>query len=105
MEFIEPSVELWTQGDTIEDIWKHIARCVRVCYQSTPKGADEGEEAFVKRVILRNEPMWSEANHLAMLEHGTVYLMCRADEEGPGLDKYDYNKYLIAKNKKINYII
>lgn len=93
MEFIEPNVELWTQGDTIEDIWKHIARCVRVCYQSTPKNENESEEAFVKRVILRNEPMWSEANHLAMLEHGTIYLKQRADEEGLGLDKYDYNKY------------
>ena len=86
MKFIEPSVELWKQGDTIEDIWKHIARCVRVCYQSTPKNENESEEAFVKRVILRNEPMWSQANHLAMLEHGTIYLKIPKDND----DAYHY---------------
>ena len=37
MELIKPSAEFWEQGNTIEDIWKHIARCTRVCYQSTPK--------------------------------------------------------------------
>lgn len=93
MEFIEPSVELWQQGDTIEDIWKHIARCVRVCYQSTPKDPNENEEAFVRRVILRNEPMWSEANHLAMLEHGTIYLYVKHDT---------YNEYEISTFYKRN---
>lgn len=97
MQFIEPNVELWQQGYTIEDIWKHIARCVRVCYQSTPKDKNESEEAFVKRVILRNEPMWSEANHLAMLEHGTIYLYVNNEI----LSFYKLNKYSKCKN---NYV-
>lgn len=53
MELIKPSVEIWEQGNTLEDIWAHIARCTRVCYQSTPKNDGETDEEFVKRVILR----------------------------------------------------
>lgn len=97
MELVRPSVEIWEQGNTLEDMWKHIAKCTRVCYQSTPKNNGETDEEFVKRVILRTNPSTGRLEfdkiHGAMLEHGTVYLMCRADEEGPGLDKYDYNKY------------
>lgn len=93
MELVRPNAEIWEQGTTLADMWKHIARCTRVCYQSEKKDNEETEEDFVKRVILRHKPWNSEANHLSMLEHGTVYLMCKADEEGPGLDKYDYNKY------------
>ncbi len=100
MEFIEPSVELWQQGYTIEDIWKHIARCTRVCYQSTPKNENENEEAFVKRVILRNKPDWSEANHLAMLEHGTIYLYVKHDayNEYEIVNFYRRNKYSRCEN-------
>ena len=76
MNLITPNFEIWEQGTSspVEDMWKHIARCTRVCYQSTPKNDGETDEEFVKRVILRHEPWNSEANHLAMLEHGTVYL-------------------------------
>ena len=74
MKFIEPKVEFWQQGTDMDAIWSHIARCVRVCYQSTPKDPNENDEAFVKRVILSHEPASSPANHLAMLEHGTIYL-------------------------------
>lgn len=78
MELIKPSVEIWEQGDTLEDMWKHIARCTRVCYQSTPKNDGETDEEFVKRVILRPDSSTRELNfdkiHGAMLEHGTVYL-------------------------------
>ena len=77
MELIRPNVEIWEQGNTLEDMWKHIARCTRVCYQSTPKENGETDEEFVKRVILRNitngDLDWNKI-HGAMLEHGTVYL-------------------------------
>lgn len=97
MELILPNAEIWQQGNNIADIWAHIAKCTRVCYQSTPKETGETNEEFVKRVILKPDKDTGKLNfdkiHGAMLEHGTVYLICRADEEGPGLDKYDYNKY------------
>ena len=80
MELIKPSVEIWEQGSTLEDMWKHIARCTRVCYQSTPKNDGETDEEFVKRVILRTNSSTGELDwnkiHGAMLEHGTVYLNC-----------------------------
>ena len=78
MEFIRPTFEIWEQGTTLENMWKHIARCTRVCYQSTPKENGETDEEFVKRVILRTNSSTGELNfdkiHGAMLEHGTVYL-------------------------------
>ena len=78
MELIRPSVEIWEQGDTLEHMWKHIARCTRVCYQSTPKNDGETDEEFVKRVILKGNLLWRGTDfdkiHGAMLEHGTVYL-------------------------------
>lgn len=75
MEVITPTVEIWEQPKHILGMWTHIARCTRVCYQSErKKNADETDEAFVKRVILHKKPEHSEANHLSVLEHGTVYL-------------------------------
>ena len=101
MEFIKPSVEIWKQGDTLEDMWKHIARCTRVCYQSTPKNDSETDEEFVERVILKQNSSTGELNfdkiHGAMLEHGTVYLtlktVCPGDEGYNLYEKYRYNKY------------
>lgn len=78
MELIKPSVEIWEQGTTLEDMWKHIARCTRVCYQSIPKNDGETDEEFVKRVILRPDSSTGRLNfdkiHGAMLEHCTIYL-------------------------------
>lgn len=94
MELIKPNVEIWKQGDTLEDMWKHIARCTRVCYQSTPKNDGETDEDFVNRVILRHDPWNNEENHLAMLEHGTVYLIGK-DELSKSIlvAHYSDNKY------------
>ena len=96
MELILPKAEIWEQGTTLEDIWKHIARCTRVCYQSTPKNDSETNEEFVKRVILRPDSSTGELNfdkiHGAMLEHGTVYLMATDWDRNP-LEHYIRNKY------------
>ena len=67
MKLIEQSAELWQQGWKEDDIWNHIARCTRVCYQSVPKSDKENSKDFCERTILKNK-------HDAMLEHGTVYL-------------------------------
>ena len=100
MELIKPSVEIWEQGTTLEDMWKHIARCTRVCYQSTPKNDEETDEEFVKRVILRTNPSTGRLEfdkiHGAMLEHGTVYLKFYSYKFDKGYNpgtKYANNKY------------
>lgn len=100
MELITPHFEIWQQGNNIADIWDHIARCTRVCYQSTPKEIGETSEEFVKRVILRNitngDLNWDKI-HGAMLEHGTVYLEIVVDYNDRNYldieNKYESNKY------------
>lgn len=82
MKLINPKVERWECGYTLPEIWSHIARCARTCYQSEPRNNDETDEEFVKRVILRNHSFKEIADsrelqlklHLSVLEHGTVYL-------------------------------
>ena len=100
MELIRPSVEIWKQGNTLEDMWKHIAKCTRVCYQSTPKNNGETDEEFVKRVILRTNPSTGRLEfdriHGAMLEHGTVYLAIVRYQNSDYTDIrefYNYNPY------------
>ena len=107
MELIKPSAEIWEQGTTLEDMWKHIARCTRVCYQSTPKNDVETDEEFVKRVILRPDSSTGELNfdkiHGAMLEHGTIYLEIYCyngceDDNYYKIINYRENKYSIVNN-------
>ena len=107
MELIKPSVEIWEQGTTLEDMWKHIARCTRVCYQSIPKDDCETDEEFVKRVILRPDSSTGELNfdkiHGAMLEHGTIYLEIYCyngceDDNYYKIINYRENKYSIVNN-------
>lgn len=81
MKFITPKAELWKQGKYIEDIWNHVARCARVCYQTEANGNESGKE-FVNRIILKrfsyteiaNDRRLQEKLHLSVLEHGTIYL-------------------------------
>ena len=95
MELITPFVEIWEQ----KDIWEHIARCTRVCYQSTPKNDGETDEEFVKRVILRTDSSTGRLDfdkiHGAMLEHGTVYLKM-TEKDLNYSSKYDLNPYSVV---------
>lgn len=83
IKVVNPSVEMWTQeGYTLDAIWKHIARCARVCYQSVPKNNGETDYGFIVRTLLKgidviNKPYDTEklkTCHLSVLEHGTVHL-------------------------------
>lgn len=83
IKVVNPSVEFWKQdGYTLDAIWKHIARCARVCYQSTPKNENEDAYEFLKRTIFKgkdvlNEPLTKEdilSMHLSCCEHSTVHL-------------------------------
>lgn len=83
IKVVNPSVELWKQdGYSLSAIWKHIARCTRVAYQSTPKNENEDAYEFLKRTIFKgkdvlNEPLTKEdilSMHLSCCEHATVHL-------------------------------
>ena len=87
IKVVNPSVEIWNQdGYTLDAIWKHIARCARVCYQSTPKNNGETDYGFVVRTLLKGKDIVNRRYyniekikncHLSVFEHGTVHLKYR----------------------------
>ena len=102
MKLINQNVEEWHCGYTLPEIWSHIAKCARVCYQSEPRNNEETDEEFVKRVILRNHSFDEIAKnrelqlklHLSVLEHGTVYLDIPCEEDtAEGIMILNRNKY------------
>ena len=110
IKVVNPSVEVWKQdGYTLDDIWKHIARCARVCYQSVPKNNGETDYDFIVRTLLKgidviNQPYDIEkisTCHLSVLEHGTVHLcyplyVPRANVQFERRCKYNkYSKFYI----------
>ncbi len=113
MKFIKPSVELWKQTYDLEGIYDHISRCVRVCYQSTPKDDKEKSYDFINRVIFRDKDKASKSNHLSVLEHGTVYLnipmKCNTLQESAVISKalelFKNNPYSKVITDGINYYI
>ena len=84
MKLIKPKAELLLQQPGLEGVYKQIELAGRTCYKSTDKITEDSAKPFVDRMI--------NSNHLAMLEHGTIYLK---DESwiGSTLKKYAHNKY------------
>lgn len=83
IKVINQNVEVWRQeGYTLDAIWKHIARCARVCYQSVPKNNGETDYEFLVRTLFRgidflNKPYTDDdvfKTHLSVCEHATVHL-------------------------------
>lgn len=102
MKLINQNVEEWHCGYTLPEIWSHIAKCARICYQSEPRNNGETDEEFVKRVILRNHSLEEIGKsrglqlklHLSVLEHGTVYLDIPYQEDtAEGIFRFSRNKY------------
>ena len=102
IKVVNPNVELWKQeGYTLDDIWKHIAHCARVCYQSVPKNNGEDDYSFLVRTLFRGvEPKNINTKdlvkyHLSVCEHATVHLkyplfMARAAAQAT---RFIYNHY------------
>lgn len=63
MNLIKSSVEEWVQESTLEGAYKQIEKAARICYKSE-LGKNPAE--FVDKLISNG--------HMAMLEHGIVYL-------------------------------
>lgn len=108
IKVVNPSVEFWKQdGYTLDAIWKHIARCARVCYQSVPKNNGETDYGFLVRTLFRgndvNNQLYNTKDiikcHLSVCEHGTVHLkyptfMPRAATQAT---IFIYNRYSITR--------
>lgn len=83
IKVVNPSVEFWKQDDySLDSIWKHIARCARVCYQSTPKDNGETDYGFLVRTLFKGNDVGNQSYntkdiikcHLSVCEHATVHL-------------------------------
>ena len=126
IKVVNPSVKLWKQeGYTLDAIWKHIARCARVCYQSTPKDKNEDAYEFLKKTIFKGNDFFGynkidpknplnivfapnaygdvdlTSLHLSCCEHATVHLkfptfVPRAAAMWENV--YSHNKYSRSKN-------
>jgi thymidylate synthase (FAD) len=86
MKLINQKAEYWPQ----ENLYKQIERCARVCYKSEDKITDDSAKKMVDRLI--------QSGHLAMLEHGTVYLKKEWEEDA----KFDL--YLNDPYSKVVYV-
>lgn len=94
MKLIKPSVELWQQINTIDGIWKHAAKCARVCYQSQPINDKESSKDFLLRTIAKNGFKKDKSSHMSVLEHSTVYLKVINNTDNSYLyDRYYANHY------------
>lgn len=126
IKVVEPSVEFWKQeGYDLESIFKHVARCARVCYQSTPKNKDENAYDFLVRTIFKGNDFlgYSKINvnnrferilapnaygdvdltslHLSCCEHATVHLKFPTfipSAVDRCVNVYSHNKYSRSKN-------
>ena len=126
IKVVNPSVEIWNQeGYTLDAIFKHIARCARVCYQSTPKDKNEDAYEFLKKTIFKGNDFFGynkidpknplnivfapnaygdvdlTSLHLSCCEHATVHLKFPTfipSAVDMCVNVYSHNKYSRSKN-------
>lgn len=87
MRLIKPKAELLLQQRGLEGVYKQIELAGRTCYKSVDKITEDSAKPFVDRMI--------DSNHLAMLEHGTVYLIIK------WWHVFKFFKYLLNPHSKI----
>lgn len=97
MKIIHPSVEYWSQANTLDGIWEHAARCARVCYQSAHTKEDESAKDFLLRTIAKNGFKKDKSSHMSVLEHATVYLTITNNNFGFKSKKYKYLNNIYSK--------
>ena len=92
MKLIKPKAELLLQQPGLEGIYKQIELAGRTCYKSTDKITGDSAKPFVDRMI--------NSNHLAMLEHGTVYLAIPITTNHAGFSENHYRNNPYSKFKE-----
>lgn len=93
MKLIKPKAELLLQQPGLEGVYKQIELAGRTCYKSIDKITEDSAKPFVDRMI--------NSNHLAMLEHGTVYLKISIPKKAwfkSVVDKYYGNPHSKVNN-------
>ena len=100
MNLTNQSCESYIQESGLNGVYKQIELAGRTCYKSSDKITEDSAKPFVERMI--------KSNHLAMTEHGTIYLKypwlgsvcnkCGQTIPNEVIDKYCTNPY-----SKVNY--
>lgn len=97
MKLINSNYEIIEPVDySLENLYKFVELCGRVCYKSEDKITSDSATKFVDRLI--------KSGHGAMLEHGTVYL--RVEDSGllNSIENIS-GKYKANKYSKVNTFI
>jgi thymidylate synthase (FAD) len=95
MKLIKPSYEIIPQAPGLEGIYKQIELAGRVCYKSEDKITEDSAKDFTDRMV--------KSGHLAMCEHGTVYLTIPYDNICEYMDPNNpYDRDIIC-NPWVNY--
>jgi thymidylate synthase (FAD) len=89
MKFVKQSYEIIPQENSLIGMYKHIEKAARVCYKSEDKINDTSYEKMIN--ALKN------SKHLAMMEHGTIYLKLNRYAKA---FEYKYEKYRINPYSK-----
>lgn len=103
MRLIKPSFEIIEQQAGLEGMYKQIELAGRTCYKSEDKITEDSAKGFVERMI--------KSGHVAMLEHGTVYLLIPYEEAIDTIgddwvhEQYSYNPYSVVAVYGNNYYI
>lgn len=92
MKFERAKYKIIDQKPGLNGIFKTIEYPGRICYGSQDRITDESAEPFVQNLISNN--------HLAPLEHGTVYL-----EWNMVKDDYDHNRYNRYKHNAYSKVV
>ncbi|MGN1158040.1 MAG: FAD-dependent thymidylate synthase [Agathobacter sp.] len=94
MKIIKPYVEIITQANGYEGMFKHIELCGRVCYKSEDKITDTSYIPFIRMLI--------DKGHTSVLEHGTVMLCLPINEVRP--PRYHFSKSELGIDENENYV-
>ena len=105
MKYVKSRVEIIQQGNSVEDMFRHIEQCGRISYKSEDRITEDSYGKFIS--------MLEEKEHLSVLEHGTVYLTipknvdCFVEECAKVLDscyahvEQDDENYYVTTNYRV----
>ena len=94
MKLIQPHFEiLYQRGYTVNHILRFITQVAYTCYKTDKEITDDSAKDFVNKLV--------RSGHLAMLEHGTVYLAIPRGFfsriiNGDLINRYKENKYSVV---------
>lgn len=92
MKLIEPTVEYIPQGNSLEDVYKHIELCARTCYKSEDKITVDSAKKMIDNLI--------RDGHTSMLEHGTIYMYIEDNSDKETHLFYEKNPYSKVVKKR-----